>query len=96
MNSNGYLFIGLAAWLIVINLITFIVFGIDKKRAIHHEWRIPEKTLFLLSIIGGSPGALFGMVIFHHKTKKWYFRIGMPLILAVQVATGFLIWKFVR
>ena len=93
MNSNGYLFIGLAAWLIVINLITFIVFGIDKKRARNHEWRIPEKTLFLLAIIGGSIGAIFGMIVFHHKTRKWYFWIGMVMILAGQAAAGVLIWK---
>ncbi|MBR1635512.1 MAG: DUF1294 domain-containing protein [Lachnospiraceae bacterium] len=53
-----------------------------------HEWRIPEKTLFLVSIAGGSIGTLAGMYIFHHKTKHWYFAVGMPLILVLQVVVG--------
>jgi uncharacterized membrane protein YsdA (DUF1294 family) len=60
--------------------------GIDKAKAKSHAWRIPEKTLFIASLIGGSVGTWAGMYFFRHKTKHWYFVIGMPLILAVQVA----------
>ena len=70
----------------VINIITFAVFGIDKLKAIKDKWRIPEKVLFLLSVIGGSVGALLGMYIFRHKTKKTAFKLGIPAILIVQIA----------
>jgi uncharacterized membrane protein YsdA (DUF1294 family) len=66
--------------------------GIDKKKAIHHAWRIPEKTLFLASILGGSIGTWAGMYVFRHKTKHWYFVVGMPAILAVQIA----VWVWLR
>lgn len=72
-------------WLIIINILTFAVFGIDKKKAIDGKFRISELTLFLLSILGGSLGGLAAMYIFHHKTKKWYFKFGIPLILIAQV-----------
>ena len=58
--------------------------GIDKRKARKHAWRIPEKALFLCSLAGGSIGTWAGMYVFHHKTKHWYFVVGMPLILAVQ------------
>lgn len=76
----------LLVWLAVINLLTFIVYGADKRRARKGKWRVPEKTLFLLPLLGGSVGALLGMRVFHHKTKHWYFRIGLPLILLAQIA----------
>ena len=73
-------------YLAVINAVTFLVYGIDKLRAKRGAWRIPEKTLFLLPIIGGSVGAIAGMKVFHHKTKHWYFKYGLPLILILQIA----------
>lgn len=73
-------------WLIVINIITFAVFGIDKKKAIDGKFRIKELTLFVLSLLGGSLGGLIAMHTFHHKTRKWYFKFGIPLILIVWVA----------
>lgn len=73
-------------YFVAINLVTFFVYGIDKYRAKRGAWRIPEKTLFLLPIFGGSIGAIAGMKFFHHKTKHWYFRYGLPLILLAQVA----------
>ena len=76
----------LAVWLIAINLVTFAVYGIDKRRARRGAWRVPEKTLFLLPLLGGSIGALLGMRVFRHKTKHWYFVVGMPLILVCQAA----------
>ena len=72
-------------YLIVMNLITFVVFGDDKYKAMKKKFRVPEKTLFLLAAVGGSIGALAGMFTFRHKTRKWYFRIGIPCILAAQV-----------
>ena len=78
--------IAVITWLIIINLTAFAVFGIDKKRAKKGQWRIPEKTLFLSAILGGSIGAILGMYIFHHKTKHWYFQFGIPAIMIVQIA----------
>ena len=75
-----------ALWLAVINVVTFAVYGADKRRARRGAWRVSEKTLFLLPLLGGSVGALAGMRVFHHKTKHWYFRIGLPLILLAQIA----------
>ena len=78
-------------YLILVNLFTFAVYGIDKNRAKHHAWRIPENTLIFLALIGGSVGALAGMYTFHHKTRKTKFKIGIPLILICQIARYVLI-----
>ncbi len=86
--------IWVALYLILISIITFIVFGADKQRARKKEWRIPEKVLFFLAIIGGSVGAILGMLIFHHKTRKWYFKIGMPVILIIQITAFVLVWRY--
>lgn len=72
-------------YLILINIISFASMGIDKYKAKHNKWRIPEKTLFLLSGIGGSLGAYLGMYAFHHKTKHTYFVIGFPTILLIHI-----------
>ena len=69
----------------IINLIGFFSMFLDKQKAKRGKWRIPEKTLFLLAIIGGSLGTTLGMHVFRHKTKHWYFKLGMPLILIVQI-----------
>ncbi|MBQ0037894.1 MAG: DUF1294 domain-containing protein [Clostridiales bacterium] len=76
----------LTVYLVAINLVTFLVYGADKRRAKRDRWRVPEKTLFLLAIVGGSIGALVGMYVFRHKTKHWYFRLGIPAILLAQIA----------
>lgn len=76
------------AYLVIINLAGIAVMGIDKSRARRKAWRIPEKTLFLVSLIGGSIGTWAGMYLFRHKTRHWYFVVGMPLILALQVAAA--------
>lgn len=81
-------------WLIIINIITFAVFGIDKKKAIDGKFRIKELTLLVLSLLGGSLGGLIAMHTFHHKTRKWYFKFGIPLILIAWVAMiAWLIYK---
>ena len=82
-------------YLVVINLIAFILFGIDKKRARNHEWRISEEDLFLPPLLFGCIGAIAGMYVFHHKTKHWYFKFGIPLILIVQIVGVCLLFKYV-
>lgn len=84
----------LLVWLAVINLLTFIVYGADKHRARKGKWRVPEKTLFLLPLLGGSIGALLGMRVFHHKTKHWYFVWGIPAILLAQIALA--VWIYTK
>ena len=84
----------LLVWLAAINLVTFAVYGIDKAKAKRGAWRVPEKTLFLLPLLGGSLGALLGMRVFHHKTKHWYFVWGIPLILLAQIALA--VWLYVK
>lgn len=73
-------------YLIIINIITFITYGVDKNKARKGAWRIPEKTLIGLAIAGGSIGALAGMGFFHHKTRKPLFKIGIPMILIIEAA----------
>ena len=84
----------LAVYLAVINLATFIVYGADKRRARKGKWRVPEKTLFLLPLLGGSVGALLGMRVFHHKTRHWYFVWGIPAILLAQMALA--VWIYTK
>lgn len=72
-------------YIICCNILGLIVMYEDKRRAVHHAWRIPEKTLFLVSLAGGSIGTWAGMYLFRHKTKHWYFVLGMPLILILQI-----------
>ena len=71
--------------LIIINIITFFVYGLDKLKAVNHWWRIPEWVLLGLAVAGGSVGAYLGMMVFRHKTLKPLFRFGVPVILLVQV-----------
>lgn len=78
-------------YLIGINVLTFLIYGIDKWKAKRDKWRIPEATLLILAAIGGSIGALLGMSVFHHKTKHRTFIIGVPLILLEQIALAFLV-----
>lgn len=80
-------------YLIIINLIAFIAMYLDKRKARYGKWRIPEQTLFILALIGGSIGAIAGMYTFRHKTKKLRFSIGFPVILILQIVLMFSIWK---
>ncbi len=85
----------LLIYLIIINVIAFMLMGFDKRRAKRHAWRIPEKTLFGSALLGGSIGAIAGMQVFRHKTKHLSFQIGMPTILIVQIIIAvFLLIKF--
>ena len=75
-------------YLAVINGIALVVCGWDKFCAIRHRWRVPERTLLLLAAVGGSVGMLLGMILFHHKVSKKKFILGVPLILALQIAAA--------
>ena len=84
-------------FLLVMNILGFGLMLSDKRRARRGDWRIRERTLFLAAIFGGSLGSILGMWLLHHKTKHWYFVLGMPLILLIQLALGaLLVWWFVK
>ena len=87
------IYIIIAAYLLLINIIALILFAADKKKAAENKWRIAEKVLFLSAILGGSIGAITGMYLFRHKTKHWYFVVGMPLILLLQISAAILILR---
>ncbi len=82
----------LLIYLVVLSVITFVVYGIDKLRARRHKYRIPESTLLLLAVFGGSVGALLGIYGFRHKTRHKKFTIGVPAILFAQVAVA--LWMY--
>ena len=73
-------------YLVIVNVLAFALYGIDKYKAKAGAWRVPEKTLLGIAVLGGSVGAIAGMKTFHHKTKHWYFRYGLPALLAIQLA----------
>ena len=82
-------------YLAVINVIGFLSMGIDKAKAKKGAWRVPEKTLFLFPLLGGGLGSWIGMYVFRHKTKHWYFVIGIPAILFIELALAiFVLVKF--
>lgn len=72
-------------YLVILNFISFYIMWLDKRKARKKEWRISEKTLFISAALGGSIGSILGMWTFHHKTKHWYFVLGMPAILICQI-----------
>lgn len=71
--------------LLVMNVAAFVLMGVDKSRAQSGQWRIPERTLFLVTGLFGGLGGTLGMHLFRHKTKHWYFCIGFPAMMIVQV-----------
>lgn len=73
-------------YILIMNIIGFCLMGLDKHRARTRQWRVPENILFGAALLGGSAGAWAGMYVFHHKTRHWYFVVGIPLILAAQLA----------
>ena len=73
-------------YVLLVNIIGFALMGIDKSRAKKRKMRVPEATLFVVALIGGSIGSIIGMFTFRHKTRKWYFSYGMPIILVIQIA----------
>ena len=81
----------LELYLLIINIVAFATYGIDKWKAKNNKWRISEATLLGMAIIGGSIGAYCGMMLFHHKTRHWYFRYGIPAIIVLQAVIALLI-----
>lgn len=79
----------LGIYLVIINIVTFIAFGIDKLKAVSHKYRIRIVTLLYLAFAGGSAGGLLGMYVFRHKINKDYFRTGIPLIMLMQMVVVF-------
>ena len=79
--------------IVIINIVTFIVYGIDKYKAKKGKWRIPENSLIGLAIIGGSIGAYLGMRVWHHKTMHLKFKYGIPLIIAIQMVIAYMLVK---
>lgn len=79
---------------LLVNIVAFAAYGIDKRKAQKGGWRIPESTLLLLAFFGGAIGALMGMRVFHHKTKHWKFKILVPLFLVLQLAL--IVWLIYR
>lgn len=82
------------AALLLVNIVAFAAYGIDKRKAQKGRWRISESTLLLLAFFGGALGALLGMRVFHHKTKHWKFKILVPMFLILQFALAG--WLFYR
>lgn len=79
------------AYIIIVNIMAFCLYGIDKSAAIKQKQRIPNRVLLLIAAFGGSLGALAGMYIFRHKTKKWYYTITVPVLLVIQIAAAVLL-----
>jgi len=86
----SYLFFYLCA----ASLLGFLLMGMDKRRAKRNRWRISEKSLFLVALLGGAVGSTLGMHTFHHKTKHWYFKLGFPALAMLQLVllTAYLYW----
>lgn len=82
-------------YLLVINVVAFCFYGLDKWKAKHNRWRISEATLILSAVIGGSLGAFCGMNLFRHKTKHKKFMIGVPVILVIQIAVGYFLYLWI-
>lgn len=69
----------------VVNIVGFLAMGIDKYKAIHNRYRISEKQLWLMALCFGALGSTLGMYCFSHKTRKWYFKYGFPLLTMIQI-----------
>ena len=79
------------AYIIIVNIAAFCLYGIDKSAAIKQKQRIPNRVLLLIAVFGGSLGALAGMYTFRHKTKKWYYTITVPVLLVIQITAAVLL-----
>ena len=79
-------------YLVIVNILAFILYGLDKQKAVRKQWRIPEVQLLGIAAFGGSRGALLGLQFFHHKTRKWKFKVGVPVFLALQLIVCRIFW----
>lgn len=78
----------IVAYIVIVNIVAFCMYGIDKSAAIKQKQRIPNRVLLLIAVFGGSLGALAGMYTFRHKTKKWYYTVTVPALLLIQIAAA--------
>jgi uncharacterized membrane protein YsdA (DUF1294 family) len=79
------------AYIIIVNILAFCLYGVDKSAAVKQKQRIPNRVLLLMAAFGGSLGALAGMYTFRHKTKKWYYTITVPVLLVIQIVAAVLL-----
>ena len=94
MNDQSFLHIALI-YFVIINVVTFFVYGIDKWKVKKSKWRVSEATLLGLAVVGGSIGAWLGMKAWHHKTLHRKFKFGVPVIIIVQLALiGYILYRF--
>lgn len=77
----------IVAYFVIINIIGFFIMWLDKRKAMKGSWRIPEKTLFIITALGGGIGTTIGMYVFRHKTQKIQFVIGFPFITILEIVT---------
>lgn len=82
----------LLIYLIVVNILGFLIMLIDKKKAEKGKWRIQEKTIFIVTLLGGGIGTISGMYIFRHKTKKLQFTVGLPVITILEILGIIYFW----
>ena len=85
----------LGLYVLVMGVVTFFVYGADKRKAVRGQWRIPESVLLAFALAGGSIGALLAMRFFHHKTRKPKFSVGVPIILVLQIVLCALIFYLI-
>ena len=85
MDKKTIILVALAI-IAVMNVAVFALMGHDKRCARQGKWRVPEKTLFLVTSCFGGLGGVLGMKVFHHKTRHWYFKVFFPVLLVLQVA----------
>ncbi|MBR4308144.1 MAG: DUF1294 domain-containing protein [Oscillospiraceae bacterium] len=78
-------------YLIIMNAVGFVTMGVDKYRAMNRDWRLSEKLLLGIAVLGGSIGSICGMVLFRHKTKHLQFHFGLPAILVLQIIIGIVV-----
>ena len=84
--TPAFIAAGVFVLIVIANIVSYALMGVDKKRARRDEWRISERTLFLAAICFGALGGVLGMNHFRHKTNHWYFRLFFPLLLVGQIA----------
>jgi uncharacterized membrane protein YsdA (DUF1294 family) len=89
--GNEALLLILVSYMLLMSVALFVLMGVDKKRAARNEWRIKERTLFFIALIGGALGGIVGMRVFRHKTKHALFAVGMPLLLMLNLGAAYLL-----
>ena len=85
MNKSTIILVAVAV-VVIMNIVSFALMGHDKRCARQGKWRVPEKSLFLVTACFGGLGGVLGLKVFHHKTQHWYFRVFFPVLLIVQIA----------